>query len=139
MNPPPAGAEERVAVDGPFVLAHWARVCQRLGEVRSATEHAERALDLVSAQGTALRQAAVVNVVGLINLCRDAPERAMELHCHAYELVSRLGYRFETARALHGMAEAAQAPGDEPTARQHWRAAQELYDAMGVTEVGRRL
>ncbi|MFF7974563.1 BTAD domain-containing putative transcriptional regulator [Streptomyces sp. NPDC007905] len=122
-----------------FALAHWARVCQRLGEVRSAAEHAERALDLVLAEGTALRQAAVVNVVGLVHLRRGAADRAMELHRQAHQLASRVGYRFETARALHGMAEAAQALGDEPTARRHRRAAEELYDAMGVTEAGRRL
>ncbi|MFE9453582.1 BTAD domain-containing putative transcriptional regulator [Streptomyces sp. NPDC006739] len=122
-----------------FVLAHWARVCQRLGEVRTAAEHAERALDLVSAEGTALRQAAVVNVVGLVHLRRGVPTRALELHRHAHQLASRLGYRIETARALHGMAEAAQALGEAETARRHQLAAEALYDAMGVTEAGRRL
>ncbi len=122
-----------------FVLAHWARICQRLGERDAAAEHAERALDLVSAEGTVLRQAAVVNVVGLVHLRGGAPARALELHRHAHELASRLGYRFETARALHGMAEAAQALGDEQTARRHQSAADEMYDAMGVTPEGRRL
>jgi DNA-binding SARP family transcriptional activator/tetratricopeptide (TPR) repeat protein len=122
-----------------FVLAHWARICQRLGERDAAAEHAERALDLVSAEGTVLRQAAVINVVGLVHLRGGAPARAMELHRHAHELASRLGYRFETARALHGMAEAAQALGDEPTASRHQSAADEMYDAMGVTPEGRRL
>ncbi|MBP2054069.1 DNA-binding SARP family transcriptional activator [Streptomyces griseochromogenes] len=122
-----------------FVLAHWARVCQRLGEVSSAAEYAERALDLVSAGGTVLRQAAVVNVVGLVHLCADAPDRAMELYRRAHELASRLGYRIEIARALHGMAEAARVLGDEPTARRHQREADVLYDVMGVTEAGRRL
>ncbi len=121
------------------VLALWARVCQRLGDTRSAAEHAERALDLVSAEGTATRQATVANVVGLVHLRRGAPDRALELHRHAYELASRLGYRFETARALHGMAEAAQELGDELMAREHWRSAEALYDTMGVTEEGRRL
>lgn len=122
-----------------FVLAHWARVCQRLGEVRSAAAHAERALDLVLAEGTALRQAAVVNAVGLVHLHGGAPGRALDLHRQAHQLASRLGYRFETARALHGMAEASRALGDTPTADEHRRAAEELYDAMGVTEAGRRL
>ncbi|MFG2118871.1 BTAD domain-containing putative transcriptional regulator [Streptomyces sp. NPDC048710] len=122
-----------------FVLAHWARVCQRLGEVRSAAEHAERALDLVSAEGTVLRQATVANVVGMVQLRGGAPDRAMELHCRAHELASRLGYRIEIARALHGMAEAAQELGDESAACQHRQAAEALYDAMGVTEAGRRL
>lgn len=122
-----------------FVLAHWARVCQRLGEVRSAAEHAERALDLVSAEGTVLRQATVANVVGMVQLRGGAPDRAMELHCRAHELASRLGYRIEIARALHGMAEAAQELGDESAALQHREAAEALYDAMGVTEAGRRL
>ncbi|MEU8695144.1 BTAD domain-containing putative transcriptional regulator [Streptomyces sp. NPDC048665] len=121
------------------VLAHWAWVCQRLGETRAAAEHAERALDLVSAEGTALRQATVVNVVGRIHLRGDAADRAMELHCRAYELASRLGYRIEMARALHGMAEAARALGDEPAACRHLRDAEALYDEMGVTEAGRRL
>ncbi|MFE2096355.1 MULTISPECIES: BTAD domain-containing putative transcriptional regulator [unclassified Streptomyces] len=131
--------ESRRPANVAVVLAHWARVCQRLGDTRTAAEHAERALDLVSAEGTALRQSTVANVVGLVHLRRGAPDRAMELHGHAHELASRLGYRFETARALHGMAEAAQALGDESMARQHWRAAEALYDAMGVTEAGRRV
>ncbi|MEV5876929.1 BTAD domain-containing putative transcriptional regulator [Streptomyces sp. NPDC052101] len=122
-----------------FVLAHWARVCQRLGEVRSAAEHAERALDLVSTEGTALRQAAVVNVVGLVHLRSGAPDRARDLYREAYELASRLGYRIEIARALQGMAESAEALGDAPEARRHQQAAQALYDAMGVTQAGRRL
>ncbi|MEU8975480.1 BTAD domain-containing putative transcriptional regulator [Streptomyces monashensis] len=121
------------------VLALWAQVCQRLGDVRSVVEHAERALDLVTAEGNALRQATVANLVGLVYLRRAAPDRAMELHCRAYELASRLSYRFEVARALHGMAEAAQALGDAPSARRHRQAAEALYDAMGVTEAGRRL
>ncbi|MDO0926343.1 tetratricopeptide repeat protein [Streptomyces sp. TG1A-8] len=122
-----------------FVLAHWARVCQRLGEVRSAEEHAERALDLVTAGGTVLRQSAVVNVVGVIHSRAGTPERAMELHRRAHELASRLGYRIEMARALHGMAEAARLLGDRPAAEQYQRSAGALYDAMGVTEPGRRL
>ncbi|MFI8240607.1 AfsR/SARP family transcriptional regulator [Streptomyces sp. NPDC085866] len=131
--------ESRKPANVALVLAHWARVCQRLGEARSAAEHAERALDLVTAEGPALRQATVVNVVGLVHLRREAPERAMELHRHAYEVASRLGYRIEIARALHGMAEAAQALGDEPAARRYLREAEALYDAMGVTEAGRCL
>ncbi|MEU6092564.1 BTAD domain-containing putative transcriptional regulator [Streptomyces sp. NPDC047085] len=131
--------ESRKPANVAVVLAQWARVCQRLGDTRSAAEHAERALELVSAEGTALRQATVANVVGLVHLRGGTPEQAMELHRHAHDLASRLGYRFETARALHGMAEAAQALGDEPTARRHRIAAEELYDAMRVTEAGRRL
>jgi DNA-binding SARP family transcriptional activator len=131
--------ESRKPANVAVVLAHWARVCQRLGDVRSAAEHAERALDLVSAEGTALRQATVANVVGLVHLRSGAPDRAMELHGQAHELASRHGYRIEIARALHGMAEAAQALDDDRTAHRHHRAAQELYDAMGVTEPGRRL
>lgn len=122
-----------------FVLAHWARVCQRLGEVSLAAEHAERALDLVATGGTVLRQSSVVNVVGSVHLRAGAADRAMELHRRAHELATRLGYRIEIARALHGMAEAAQALGDRTTASRHRRAAESLYDAMGVTEAGRRL
>ncbi|OLZ65086.1 AfsR family transcriptional regulator [Streptomyces sp. IMTB 2501] len=122
-----------------FVLAHWARICQRLGETRSTAEHAERALDLVSAEGTALRQAAVVNVVGVVHLRGGAPDRARELYRHAYELASRLGYRIEIARALQGMAESAEALGEREEALRCHREAEKLYDAMGVTEAGRRL
>ncbi|MBV2355019.1 tetratricopeptide repeat protein [Streptomyces sp. J2-1] len=122
-----------------FVLAHWARICQRLGENRSAAEHAERALDLVAAEGTVLRQSAVVNVVGLVHLRGGSPARALELHRQAHELASRLDYRFERARALHGMAEASLALGDPATAAHHQHAADLLYDAMGVTEEGRRI
>lgn len=122
-----------------FVLAHWARVCQRLGEVRSAAEHAERALDLVSTEGTALRQAAVVNVVALVHLRADAAERARDLYRQSHELASRLGYRIEMARALQGLAESAKALGEEPEAERYQREAERLYDAMGVTEAGRRL
>ncbi|MFJ9814139.1 AfsR/SARP family transcriptional regulator [Streptomyces sp. NPDC101151] len=131
--------ESRKPANVAVVVAHWAQVCQRLGEVRSPAEHAERALELVSAEGTALRQAGVVNVVALVHLRRGAPERAMELHRHAHDLASRLGYRIEIARALLGMAEAARALGDEPTEQRHRRAAEALYDAMGVAEAGRRL
>ncbi|MFY4719484.1 AfsR/SARP family transcriptional regulator [Streptomyces sp. LaBMicrA B280] len=131
--------ESRKPANVAVVLAHWARVCQRLGDLRSAAEHAERALDLVSAEGTALRQATVSNVVGLVHLRSGAPERAMELHGQAHELASRHGYRIEIAHALHGMAEAAQALDDEKTANHHHTEARALYDAMGVTEAGRRL
>lgn len=131
--------ESRKPANVAVVLAHWAQVCQRLGEVRSVVEHAERALELVSAEGTALRQAGVVNVVALVHLRQGSPDRAMELHCHAHELASRLGYRIEIARALLGMAEAAEALGDEPASHRHRQAAEALYDAMGVAEEGRRL
>ncbi|WP_129307533.1 BTAD domain-containing putative transcriptional regulator [Streptomyces sp. L2] len=129
--------ESRRPANVALVLAHWAGVCQRLGEVDSAAEYAERALDLVSAEGTALRQATVANVVGLVHLRSGAPERAMELHRRAHRLASRVGYRIETARALKGMAEAAQALGEESEARRHRRAAEALYEAMGVTRAGR--
>jgi hypothetical protein len=94
---------------------------------------------LVSAEGTALRQSAVCNLVGLVHLRRGAPDRAMDMYRRAHELASRLGYHVETARALHGMAEAAQALGDEATALRHRLAAEALYDAMGVSKAGREL
>ncbi|MEU0334043.1 BTAD domain-containing putative transcriptional regulator [Streptomyces sp. NPDC006193] len=122
-----------------FVHAHWAQLCQRLGQDQTAAEYADHALELVAARGTPLRQAAVANVVGLVRLRRGEADRAMELHRHAHRLASAVGYRIETARALHGMARAAEALGDEPQARAHRRAAEELYDAMGVAEEGRRL
>ncbi|MFI1766854.1 AfsR/SARP family transcriptional regulator [Streptomyces sp. NPDC020800] len=131
--------ESRKPANVAVALAHWAQVCQRLGEVHSAVEHAEHALDLVSAEGTALRQAGVVNVVALVHLRRGAPDRAMELHRHAHELASRLGYRIEMARALLGMAQAARALGDEPAACRHQQEAEALYEAMGVASAGRRL
>ncbi|MFF4314725.1 BTAD domain-containing putative transcriptional regulator [Streptomyces sp. 900105755] len=122
-----------------FVHAHWAQLCQRLGQDQTAAEYADHAMELVSARGMPLRQAAVANVVALVHLRRGEPARAMDLHRHAHGLASALGYRIETARALHGMSQAAEALGNDQEARAHRRAAEELYDAMDVTEAGRRL
>ncbi|MEU2915882.1 BTAD domain-containing putative transcriptional regulator [Streptomyces massasporeus] len=125
--------------DVAFARAHWARLCQRLGQHRTAAEYADHAMELVSARGVPLRQAAVANVVGPVHLSRGEPARAMELHRHAHRVASTLGHRIETARALHGMSQAAQALGNTPEAHARRRAARELYEMLGVPEAGRHL
>ncbi|WP_107397402.1 AfsR/SARP family transcriptional regulator [Streptomyces acidiscabies] len=120
-----------------LVHAHWALLCQRRGQEREAREFADQALELVSSRGTSLRRAAVANAVGVVRRLQGEPERALELHRRAHQLASTLGYRIETARAAAGMGEVMAALGDLGAAAEQRAAAGELFDAMGVLEVGR--
>ncbi|MGV9242164.1 AfsR/SARP family transcriptional regulator [Streptomyces sp. NPDC003710] len=115
-----------------FVLAADARL--RLGrpDPAAAHEEAERALDLVRARGTAVRRCEVENIVGRLRSLRGAHAQALKLHESASRRAEAIEYRVALARALDGMALAAQALGDDASARRHREDAEELFAAMGM-------
>ncbi|MFJ7166466.1 BTAD domain-containing putative transcriptional regulator [Streptomyces globosus] len=113
-----------------LTLALAAEACQRTGRTVLAGDHAERALELIRAHGTAMRQAVVENVLGRVHLLRGAPERARELHADALRSAEAVGYRIESARALHGLALAHEALGDPDRARAHRDRADAAFAAL---------
>ncbi|MEV6731326.1 MULTISPECIES: BTAD domain-containing putative transcriptional regulator [unclassified Streptomyces] len=121
-----------------MALALSADVAQRLEQLEQSSGFAERALALVQAGSSPLRQAKVENVVGRVLQRRQEYASALDLHSSAYELASGVGYRTEEAYALAGMAEAAAALGAEREAAEHAAAAEELFAAMGVAREVRR-
>ncbi|WP_252940664.1 BTAD domain-containing putative transcriptional regulator [Streptomyces sp. CHB9.2] len=125
-----------------LVLALSAAVRQRCGkgdgDGERACQDAERAMSLVRSKGTALRQAAVENILGRFHHHRGDHHRARELHESAYSRSWPIEYRMETARALHGMAEAEEALGDPVRAAERRRQAEELFKLMGLAPDGAR-
>ncbi|MFI7408752.1 AfsR/SARP family transcriptional regulator [Streptomyces sp. NPDC049627] len=117
--------------DFALVLALSAEVAQCLQQGPDLSGLTEQALELARTSGSPTRQAKVENLVGRFHRRRHEYDRAMTLHAHAHELASAIRYRAEDARALYGMACAAQALGDTASAAEHRAAAVALFDFMG--------
>ncbi|MEU6862303.1 BTAD domain-containing putative transcriptional regulator [Streptomyces sp. NPDC046876] len=113
-----------------LALALAAEAFQRTGAPDRAAEYAERSLTLIRSKGTAMRQAAVENVLGRVHHLRGAHERARELHESAYRNAEAITYRIEAARALHGMALALDAMGEADSARSHRARATAIQESL---------
>ncbi|MEW2417986.1 BTAD domain-containing putative transcriptional regulator [Streptomyces sp. NPDC046866] len=114
-----------------LALALAAEVFQRTGAGARAAAYAERSLHLIRSKGTAMRQAAVENVLGRVHFLRGDPERARELHESAYRHAEAITYRIEAARALDGMALALEALGRPDSARSHRSRATAVRETLG--------
>ncbi|MFF4356483.1 BTAD domain-containing putative transcriptional regulator [Streptomyces sp. NPDC001604] len=112
-----------------LALSAWVAEC--MGRPAPAAGFARRALELARVSGSPTRQAKVENLIGEFCRRRSEHDKALSLHTHAHELATAIGYRAEQARALNGMADAAEALGDTALALEHRAAARELFDAMG--------
>ncbi|MFG2130775.1 BTAD domain-containing putative transcriptional regulator [Streptomyces sp. NPDC048751] len=117
--------------DVALALALSAEVAECLGRRSEAAGFAVRALELARVSGSPTRQAKVENLVGEFCRRRNEHERALSLHAHAHELATAIEYRAEKARALSGMAYAAEALGDTDLAVEHRAQATALLDSMG--------
>jgi tetratricopeptide (TPR) repeat protein len=62
------------------------------------------------------------------------PDEAGSAYGSALALAEQCGDRYERARALSGLAHLSHGRGDLAEARRQWRAAAELYDALGVPQ-----
>ncbi|MFJ1972103.1 AfsR/SARP family transcriptional regulator [Streptomyces sp. NPDC087903] len=118
--------------DFALVLALSADVDQCLGRCAEVEARAELALRLADASDSPTRQAKVENLVGRLHLRRGEYDQALALHTHADKLASAICYRAEQARALTGMAAAAEALGDPAEAATHRTAAAALFTFMGT-------
>jgi tetratricopeptide (TPR) repeat protein len=130
--------ESRSPASVALVLAYSAEVHQRVDRPALAWHFAERALELARRRGTPARQAVVANVVAVVCRRRGEHARALELHGQAHRLAERIGYRVEAARALDGMALAAERLGDAGAAAEHRARADASFTALGVPESARR-
>jgi DNA-binding SARP family transcriptional activator len=119
------------------VAAQAAEVYRRLGRYDEAHRSVRQALDIVWAIQRPTITAAAENILGAIHRDRGEPALALERHRRAVELAERTELRIELARALEGMGHAAAALGDQAEARECWRRALALYDAMIVPEAQR--
>ncbi|MFF3396066.1 BTAD domain-containing putative transcriptional regulator [Streptomyces sp. NPDC002669] len=118
--------------DMSLLLALSAEAADRLGESRPATEWAESALQLGDLSGAPMREAAVGNIVGRLHTRNGRYSLALDLHQHAHDAASGIGYRVEEAHALAGMAHALEHLGDHGSARVHREAANKAFEAMGI-------
>ncbi|MEU9453940.1 BTAD domain-containing putative transcriptional regulator [Streptomyces sp. NPDC048277] len=118
--------------DFALVLALSAEVAQCLGDHAEVEACAGPALRLAHASDSPTRQAQVENLIGRLRLRRGEYDEALALHTHAHQLASAIRYRVEQARALLGMAAAAEALGDPGTAAAHRRAAAALGTFTGA-------
>ncbi|MGW2183435.1 BTAD domain-containing putative transcriptional regulator [Streptomyces sp. NPDC001732] len=118
--------------DMSLLLALSAEAADRLGESRPATEWAESALRLGDLSGAPMREAAVGNIVGRLHARNGRYSLALDLHQHAHDAASGVGYRVEEAHALAGMAHALEHLGDHGSARVHRETADKAFEAMGI-------
>ncbi|MFD8827713.1 BTAD domain-containing putative transcriptional regulator [Streptomyces sp. NPDC059605] len=118
--------------DMSLLLALSAEAADRLGESKSATEWAESALQLGDLSGAPMREAAIRNIVGRLHTRNGRYSLALDLHQHAHDAASGVGYRVEEAHALAGMAHALEHLGDHGSARVHRETANKAFEAMGI-------
>ncbi|MFF8269745.1 BTAD domain-containing putative transcriptional regulator [Streptomyces sp. NPDC016562] len=124
--------ETRSPGDVALVLALSARVAEQRGDSAQARTFAERALALGRTSGAPIRLAKVVNVLGQLHMTWGEHEAALNLHAHAYKVAAPMSFRAEEACALVGLGWAAEALGDVEAAAGHRRAAETLFDLMGL-------
>jgi DNA-binding SARP family transcriptional activator len=115
-------------------LVLLADVRQRVGDDGEVPTYLERALELIRPLGTAAWQCEIENQAGLVHLRRAEYARAQNLFRDAHRRGLRVEFRIGVARALAGLALAAEALGDDTTARKCSEEANELFDAMDVPE-----
>lgn len=120
-----------------LALAVSSDVSDRLGDVRRAQEHEERALELISPRTSTQRRSRVDNLLALKHGRNGRHEEALRLHERALKVAEGMGYRVEMAHALDGMAAAAEQLG-LPAAAEYRERADMLFEAMGVPPEGRR-
>ncbi|WP_299535636.1 BTAD domain-containing putative transcriptional regulator [uncultured Streptomyces sp.] len=126
------GDERRTPEDLALAFAVASDIHQRLGDHRRSTDCAERSLELIRSEGTAIRRPAVENILGNVHGRRGSHYRALALHRDAYRHAQVIGFRVEAAHALRGLATAEAALGDAEAARVHREQADELCTRMGI-------
>ncbi|MFE2377488.1 BTAD domain-containing putative transcriptional regulator [Streptomyces sp. NPDC059398] len=129
--------ESRMPENLALTLVLAADVHHRLGDAEGAGSRLDRALTLARSRGTPIRRATIENIAGFVHLRRGEPETALALHRHAHRSSESIGYRFEQARALTGMAAASVALGFGAEATEFGRRAEELFERMRVPVTGR--
>ncbi|MGW8782461.1 BTAD domain-containing putative transcriptional regulator [Streptomyces sp. NPDC055796] len=120
-----------------LALAVSSDVSDRLGDIRRAQEHEDRALALISPRTSIQRRSRVDNLLALKHGRNGRSEEALGLHERALACAEGMGYRVEMAHALDGMAAAAGRLG-LPAAAEYRERADMLFEAMGVPPEGRR-
>ncbi|MGW2792951.1 AfsR/SARP family transcriptional regulator [Streptomyces sp. NPDC001251] len=127
---------EKSSMPRNLALTHalMADLCQREGRGEQAPALAARALELVAPLGARAWQCQIENIAGLVHRRRGEHREALELHRSAFRHASGIEFRIEIARALDGMAQAAQALGDPVAAADHRRRAEAHFDAMSVPQ-----
>lgn len=126
--------ETRSPGDVALVFAVSAQVAQERGDGTQARAFAERALLLGRTSGAPIRLAKVENVLGRLHMTWGEHEEALALHAHAHKIAAPMSFRAEEASALVGLARAADALGDSPTAAVHRAAAEELFEFMDLPD-----
>lgn len=107
-------------------------VHRRLGEHRRAFEYLDQALTLVESTEDGALRAETFNRRAEVHL--DVGERDEARRCHeeAAATAAARAARIEQAAALAGLGDMAAHDGDFGQAREHWRAALELFAALGA-------
>ncbi|MEV6162555.1 BTAD domain-containing putative transcriptional regulator [Streptomyces sp. NPDC052052] len=115
-----------------------ALTAHQLGRTEQESAYAEQARPLMDTTVSPLRRAKGENLTGRLLRRQGRHESARAAHTRAYEIASPMGYRVEEAYALLGMADAAQALGDDEAAARHRRSAEGWFTEAGVAPERRR-
>ncbi|MEV5437275.1 BTAD domain-containing putative transcriptional regulator [Streptomyces sp. NPDC052682] len=114
-----------------LILSYYADAHVMLGRPEEALVYIERATELAANETTA-RRATVENAAGRVLRALGRFSEARTRHRRALELSSGIAFRYETAQALHGLADTDKELGDAESSEDCRRRADELFTAMGV-------
>ncbi|WP_170067866.1 AfsR/SARP family transcriptional regulator [Lentzea guizhouensis] len=122
------------ASDEVLVLARYADVCRREGNLDEAGELGSSATSLLRHLGNQAQAAWASNLLGRVHYERGELDVALERHNRARKLAEDIGFRVEIARALDGAARVLADRSDAGGAAANWRIALRHFEEMGVPE-----
>lgn len=114
------------------VLSNIGLVYAELGYHREAHYHQHEALAVIHESDQPQYEAEVRNNLGITLRLAGSPEQAIPHHRHALTIATRLGDRYEQARAHEELAGAHTALADPRNARHHRDQARALHAGMGT-------
>ncbi|KOV80128.1 hypothetical protein ADL03_34835 [Nocardia sp. NRRL S-836] len=120
--------------DEGVVLARYADVCRREGNLDEAGQFSSYASSLLRHLGNQAQAAWATNLIGRVHYERGELDVALERHNRARKLAEDTGFRVEIARALDGAARVLADRADAGGAAENWRIALGHFEEMGVPE-----
>ncbi|HEV2781108.1 MAG TPA: tetratricopeptide repeat protein [Actinophytocola sp.] len=114
------------------VLSNIGLTYAELGYHQEAQYHQHEALAIIRQFDQPQYEAEVRNNLGITLRLAGSPQQAIPHHRHALTIATRLGDRYEQARAHEELARAHTALADPHTAHHHHNQARALHTAMGT-------
>lgn len=115
-------------------LNNLGAVFRRAVRYEQARDHLERALRIYRELDNQGGQSAVLNGLGEVARATGDPVGALHAHAVAHQYASKIGLRYEQARADDGLGHAHHELGNAREARKHWDRARITYEELGVPE-----